>query len=56
MSELYPATFVVWDHRLIYFFPDRVAIGDLATARPLYQWTLRDIHYRGPYPPAVRRP
>jgi hypothetical protein len=56
VSELYPAGFVVWGHRLIYFFPDRVAIGDLATAQPLYQWALRDLNYRGPYPPAVRRP
>jgi hypothetical protein len=56
VSELYPVVFVVWGHRLIYFFPDRVAIGDLASSQPLYQWALRDIHYHGSYPPAVRRP
>ena len=55
-SDAYPATFVVWDRRLIYFVPDRVAIGDLATARSLYQWTLRDLRYHGSYPPAARRP
>lgn len=54
-SDVYPATFAVWDHRLISFIPDRVAIGDLATGRSLYQWTVRDIRYHGTYPPAMRR-
>jgi len=55
VSEALPATWIVWNQRLVYFVPERAGIGDLSSAKPLYEWTLRSTRYLGPYPPSARR-
>ncbi len=51
ISKGWPLSSVVWNGRLVYYFPERVDVGDLSTGRMLLERPLRDLSYRGEYPP-----
>ncbi len=56
LSDAWPGSSAVWRDRLLFFTPDRVEGWDLSTGRKLFQRSVRNLSYRGPYPPAAAPP
>ena len=54
--DSWPAPFLIWDHLLVWYTPSVVRVADLASGKTLFAHAVRDLAYRGPYPPGAARP
>ena len=56
VTDSWPAPFLIWDDLLVYYTPSVVRVVDFASGKALFGHAVRDLTYRGPYPPGASRP
>jgi hypothetical protein len=56
VTDSWPAPFLIWDDLLVSYTPSVVKVADLASGKALFEHAVRDLAYRGPYPPGASRP
>lgn len=54
--DSWPAPFLIWDHLLVWYTPSVIRVADFTSGRTLFAHAVRDLAYRGPYPPGAARP